>query len=149
MPMHIHLQARSSFLWAKRLQQQALSTTTFPAVSHYYYHNSRQSLNHTTSLAFRSSSNRTFTTTHRQLRTQLDGQGKQKPKSKMTTTATTLKGQPLDRAALDGMLRRRMFYTPSFEIYGGISGLFDMGPPGAALQSNLIDVWKKHFIRKF
>lgn len=34
----------------------------------------------------------------------------------MTTTATTLKGQPLDRDALDGVLRRRMFYTPSFEV---------------------------------
>lgn len=34
----------------------------------------------------------------------------------MTTTATTLKGQPLDRATLDAMLRRRMFYTPSFEV---------------------------------
>jgi glycyl-tRNA synthetase len=34
----------------------------------------------------------------------------------MTTTATTLKGQPLDRTVLDGLLRRRMFYTPSFEV---------------------------------
>ena len=33
----------------------------------------------------------------------------------MTTTVTTLKGQPLDRTVLDGVLRRRMFYTPSFE----------------------------------
>jgi len=32
------------------------------------------------------------------------------------TTATTLKGQPLDRAVLDSMLRRRVFYTPSFEV---------------------------------
>jgi glycyl-tRNA synthetase len=34
----------------------------------------------------------------------------------MSTTATTLKGQPLDRPALDAMLRRRLFYTPSFEV---------------------------------
>lgn len=59
---------------------------------------------------------------------------------------TTLKGQPLDRAALDRMLRRRMFYTPSFEIYGGVSGLFDLGPPGTALQLNLLDMWRKHFV---
>ncbi|KAJ8125293.1 hypothetical protein O1611_g8345 [Lasiodiplodia mahajangana] len=64
----------------------------------------------------------------------------------MTTTATTLKGQPLDRTTLDGMLRRRMFYTPSFEIYGGVSGLYDYGPPGCALQQGVIDVWRKHFI---
>ena len=42
--------------------------------------------------------------------------------------ATTLKGQPLDRPVLDSMLRRRMFYTPSFEIYGGVAGLYDYGP---------------------
>ncbi|TQS31868.1 hypothetical protein Golomagni_07837, partial [Golovinomyces magnicellulatus] len=44
------------------------------------------------------------------------------------------------------MLRRRMFYTPSFEIYGGTSGLYDYGPPGCSLQSNIIDLWRKHFV---
>ncbi|KAI1467191.1 glycyl-tRNA synthetase [Daldinia caldariorum] len=66
--------------------------------------------------------------------------------AKMTTTATTLKGQPLDRPALDSMLRRRMFYTPAFEIYGGVAGLYDYGPPGCSLQANIIDVWRKHFV---
>jgi glycyl-tRNA synthetase len=61
-------------------------------------------------------------------------------------TATTLKGQPLDRAVLDSMLRRRMFYTPSFEIYGGVGGLYDYGPPGCALMANIVDLWRKHFI---
>ncbi|KAI1105894.1 glycyl-tRNA synthetase [Jackrogersella minutella] len=65
---------------------------------------------------------------------------------KMTTTATTLKGQPLDRPTLDSILRRRMFYTPSFEIYGGVAGLYDYGPPGCSLQANIIDVWRKHFV---
>jgi glycyl-tRNA synthetase len=41
---------------------------------------------------------------------------------------TTLKGQPFDRQVLDSMLRRRMFYTPSFDIYGGVAGLYDYGP---------------------
>lgn len=64
----------------------------------------------------------------------------------MTSTATTLKGQPLDRPTLDAMLRRRLFFTPAFEIYGGVAGLFDYGPPGCALQANIIDLWRKHFI---
>ncbi|KFG83105.1 Glycine--tRNA ligase 1 [Metarhizium brunneum] len=64
----------------------------------------------------------------------------------MTTTATTLKGQPLDKPVLDAMLRRRMFYTPSFEIYGGVGGLYDYGPPGCSLQANIVDLWRKHFI---
>ncbi len=66
--------------------------------------------------------------------------------AKMATT-TTLKGQPFDRKVLDPMLRRRMFYTPSFEIYdNGVAGLFDYGPPGCALQANIIDIWRKHFV---
>ncbi|KAH8673705.1 glycyl-tRNA synthetase [Xylariales sp. PMI_506] len=64
----------------------------------------------------------------------------------MTTSATTLKGQPLDRPALDSMLRRRLFYTPAFEIYGGVAGLYDYGPPGCSLQANIVDTWRKHFI---
>ena len=66
--------------------------------------------------------------------------------SKMSSTATTLKGQPLDKAVLESMLRRRMFYTPSFEIYGGVAGLYDYGPPGCSLQANIIDQWRKHFV---
>ena len=34
------------------------------------------------------------------------------------------------------------------QIYGGVSGLFDLGPPGTALQTNLLDIWRKHFVRK-
>jgi len=64
----------------------------------------------------------------------------------MTTTATTLKGQPLDKGVLDSLLRRRLFYTPAFEIYGGVGGLYDYGPPGCALQANIVDLWRKHFI---
>lgn len=61
-------------------------------------------------------------------------------------TSTTLTGHPLDRTTLDSLLRRRMFYTPSFEAYGGIAGLFDYGPPGCALQANIVDLWRKHFV---
>ncbi|KAG6035515.1 hypothetical protein E4U40_002256 [Claviceps sp. LM458 group G5] len=64
----------------------------------------------------------------------------------MTSIITTLKGQPLDKAVLDSILRRRMFYTPSFEIYGGVGGLYDYGPPGCSLQANIVDLWRKHFV---
>ncbi|OIW33404.1 glycyl-tRNA synthetase-like protein [Coniochaeta ligniaria NRRL 30616] len=88
---------------------------------------------------------RSFTTTPPQARFVVHKQPK-KPASKMSSTATTMKGQPLDKAVLDSMLRRRMFYTPSFEIYGGVSGLYDYGPPGCALQANIVDQWRKHFV---
>src|SRR3954447_13297213 len=71
------------------------------------------------------------------------------PKSKRTpkmATVNTKTGQSVDRTVLDSMLRRRMFYTPSFEIYGGVSGLYDYGPPGTALIANMTDLWRKHFV---
>ncbi|KAG8626599.1 hypothetical protein KVT40_005544 [Elsinoe batatas] len=62
-------------------------------------------------------------------------------------------GRPFDTKTFDGMLRRRFFFTESFEIYrtaarwtGDNGGLFDYGPPGCALQANIVDVWRKHFV---
>ena len=34
--------------------------------------------------------------------------------------------------ALDDLLRRRLFFTPAFEIYGGVKGLYDLGPVSGA-----------------
>jgi len=70
---------------------------------------------------------------------------KQNKPSKMSDVKD-LKGKPLDRVLLDTMLRRRLFYTPAFEIYNGVGGLYDYGPPGCALQANIVDLWRKHFI---
>lgn len=61
-------------------------------------------------------------------------------------TVTTRNGQIIDRQAVDSVLRRRMFYTPAFEIYGGVAGLYDYGPAGCALQANLVETWRKHFV---
>ena len=72
-----------------------------------------------------------------------------------------------DRAALESVLTKRFFYVPSFQIYGGIAGLFDYGPPGSdrsfnlyfhiysnpfsfilgcALQNNILSLWRQHFV---
>ncbi|KAF2087602.1 glycyl-tRNA synthetase [Saccharata proteae CBS 121410] len=64
----------------------------------------------------------------------------------MASTTTTKAGAPFIREVFDSVLRRRLFYTPSFEIYGGVSGLYDYGPPGCALQANVVDAWRKHFV---
>jgi glycyl-tRNA synthetase len=39
-----------------------------------------------------------------------------------------------------------MIVVPSFEIHGGVSGLFDYGPPGCALKENVVSLWRQHFI---
>ncbi|KAJ7708372.1 hypothetical protein B0H17DRAFT_917136 [Mycena rosella] len=51
-----------------------------------------------------------------------------------------------DKARLDALLNRRFFYAPAFEIYGGVAGLYDYGPPGSSLQANIISEWRRHFI---
>lgn len=61
----------------------------------------------------------------------------------MTTSKSTV---PFSRDALEQLLKRRFFYAPAFEIYGGVSGLYDYGPPGCAFQANIVDTWRKHFI---
>ncbi|KAK6463323.1 cyl-tRNA synthase [Scheffersomyces coipomensis] len=50
------------------------------------------------------------------------------------------------RESLEQVLKRRFFFAPAFEIYGGVSGLYDYGPPGCAFQANIVDTWRKHFI---
>lgn len=61
-------------------------------------------------------------------------------------TIATKTGQVVERFVLESLLRRRLFYFPSFEVYGGVSGLYDYGPPGCALQANIVDLWRKHFV---
>ncbi|KAI3653602.1 hypothetical protein MP228_001549 [Amoeboaphelidium protococcarum] len=56
------------------------------------------------------------------------------------------KSQKFNRAALEEVLRKRFFYGQSFSPYGGISGLYDYGPVVCALQNNVVDLWRKHFV---
>jgi Glycyl-tRNA synthetase (class II) len=44
------------------------------------------------------------------------------------------------RSSIEELLRHRFFFKASFEIYGGISGLYDYGPPGCALKRELEDL---------
>ena len=39
-----------------------------------------------------------------------------------------------NRQAFDDFVLRKMFVIPSFEIHGGVKGLFDLGPPACALK---------------
>lgn len=38
-----------------------------------------------------------------------------------------------DRAQTETLLKRRFFIAPAFEIYDGVAGLYDYGPPGKFL----------------
>ena len=51
-----------------------------------------------------------------------------------------------NRKSFDELILRKMFIVPSFEIHGGVKGLFDLGPPACALKAAMVDVWRKHFV---
>ncbi|KAI9157712.1 hypothetical protein LWI28_026762 [Acer negundo] len=50
------------------------------------------------------------------------------------------------RQAVANTLERRLFYIPSFKIYRGVAGLYDYGPPGCAVKSNVLSFWRQHFV---
>ena len=39
-----------------------------------------------------------------------------------------------NRKVFDSLILRKMFVVPSFEIHGGVKGLFDLGPSSCALK---------------
>ncbi|XP_020529989.1 glycine--tRNA ligase, mitochondrial 1 isoform X2 [Amborella trichopoda] len=50
------------------------------------------------------------------------------------------------RQGVVNALERRLFYIPSFKIYRGVAGLYDYGPPGCAVKSNVLGFWREHFV---
>ncbi|KAI3891780.1 hypothetical protein MKX03_020918 [Papaver bracteatum] len=50
------------------------------------------------------------------------------------------------RKNLANTLERRSFCIPSFKIYGGVAGLYDYGPPGCSVKSNVLAFWRQHFV---
>jgi len=47
---------------------------------------------------------------------------------------------------LSDLAKRRGFFWPSFEIYGGVSGYLDLGPLGARMRRRIEDSWLKLFV---
>lgn len=44
------------------------------------------------------------------------------------------------------LARRRGFFWPSYEIYGGVAGFYDFGPYGAVLKKRIIEKWRKFIV---
>ncbi|KAL6070514.1 glycine--tRNA ligase [Balamuthia mandrillaris] len=53
---------------------------------------------------------------------------------------------PQKRERIEALLKSRFFIAPAFSIYGGVSGLYDYGPPGCAVKANLLSYWRQHFV---
>ncbi len=46
------------------------------------------------------------------------------------------------------LARRRGFFWPAYEIYGGVSGFYELGPLGTLLKKNIENKWREWFIKK-
>mgnify|MGYP003325180653 CR=1 FL=1 len=46
---------------------------------------------------------------------------------------------------MSGMLKRRGFILPAFEIHGGAKGLYDFGPNGGRLRTRVNQLWLEHW----
>lgn len=44
------------------------------------------------------------------------------------------------------LAKRRGFFWPSYEIYGGLAGFYDIGPYGLAVKRKIIEAWRKFFV---
>ena len=49
---------------------------------------------------------------------------------------------------VSGLARRRGFFWPSFEIYGGVSGFMNWGPLGSVMKRKIEDKFRDHFLRR-
>ncbi|ABL88071.1 glycyl-tRNA synthetase [Pyrobaculum islandicum DSM 4184] len=50
---------------------------------------------------------------------------------------------------LEEIVKRRLLYWPSSEIYGGVSGFYDYGPLAVQLRRNIIDKWRRTFVTPY
>ena len=53
-----------------------------------------------------------------------------------------------ETAALAELAKRRGFFFPSNDAYGGTAGFYTYGPEGAALKRNIEDAWRDRFVRE-
>jgi len=56
--------------------------------------------------------------------------------------------EKFDRGKCEDLLKRRFFYAPSFEVYGGVAGLYDFGPLGCGMETNMMSLWRSHFVNE-
>ncbi|MDD1769511.1 MAG: glycine--tRNA ligase [Methanomassiliicoccales archaeon] len=52
----------------------------------------------------------------------------------------------MNSADILSLCKRRGFIWPSYEIYGGIAGLYDYGPLGTAMKNNIMNAWRRAYI---
>lgn len=64
----------------------------------------------------------------------------------VASAADDIKAKEVFREGFEALLLRKFFFVTSFELYGGVNGLYDYGPPGCAIMANLQQHWRNHFV---
>ena len=54
-----------------------------------------------------------------------------------------------NRQVFDELILRKMFVVPSFEIHGGVKGLFDLGPPACSLKVSCAALRRVELVMEF
>eukprot|EP00043_Microstomoeca_roanoka_P000732 m.28803 g.28803 ORF g.28803 m.28803 type:complete len:670 (-) comp10478_c0_seq1:240-2249(-) len=67
-------------------------------------------------------------------------------KAKLSEETEQTKDKSFKREGFEDLMKRRFFYAPAFEIYGGVAGLYDYGPTGCAIMNSIQQEWRRHFI---
>ena len=58
-------------------------------------------------------------------------------------------GENEDKAnKISELAKRRGFFWPSSEIYGGVGGFFTFGDLGVKIRDKIIDLWKDIFVHQ-
>ena len=52
----------------------------------------------------------------------------------------------MDPQEILSLCKRRGFLWPSYDIYGGLAGMFDFGPLGVALKNNIEEHWRRLYV---
>ena len=66
--------------------------------------------------------------------------------SKLLDMLKQMIGDESKSRRLMSLLKKRGFLQPSFEIYGGVAGLYDYGPLGGRLRRKVMQKWLDHWI---
>lgn len=59
-------------------------------------------------------------------------------------TRTTQSGDVYDK--IMDLAKRRGIFWPSFEIYGGVAGFYDLGPTGVLIKRGIVNRWLWYFV---
>ncbi|XP_055295151.1 glycine--tRNA ligase-like [Sitodiplosis mosellana] len=85
-------------------------------------------------------------TAETELKSAIDELLRRKEKLLETERQSTHDVFSIDRTKFEILVRRRFVYDQSYEIYGGASGFYDLGPIGCALKTNLLHLWRRFFV---